>query len=118
VGSITLTDEDANGNVNPNDPYAMQPIVVKFSNSADVTDFVDGLVPDIKAEEDIANLLPFGDPNETLLSAVLSDISGTGIVSQTLKSARMGLKKIADSQDFKPFAKEMYINPSKFKWMK
>ena len=113
VGSTTIQDWDANGNVNTNDPYAMQPIVVKYSNSLGVTDFVNGLTPDIVAEEDIANLMPFGDPNETLLSAVLADINGMPITSMTLKSAQMGLKKVADSHQFKPFATDMYINPKK-----
>ena len=112
TGSMTIKDWiDNNGTVNPNDPYVMQPIVVKYSNSAGVTDFVNGLTPDINAEEDIANLLPFGNPNEKLLSVALANMTGTGIVSQTLKSAQMGLKKVADSQQFKPHGNEMYINP-------
>jgi len=113
VGSTTIQDWDANGNVNTNDPYAMQPIVVKYSNSLGVTDFVNGLTPDIVAQEDIANLLPFGDPNETLLGAVLADIKGMPVTSMTLKSAQMGLKKVADSHQFKPYATDMYINPQK-----
>lgn len=118
TGSMTVQDWDANGNVNPNDPYAMQPIVVKYANSAGVTDFVNGLTPDIVASEDIANLLPFGDPNEGLLKVVLADMSGNGIVSQTLKSAQIGLIKVADSQQFKPHGNEMYINPIKLKLQK
>lgn len=113
VGSFTIKDWDANGVVNPNNSWAMQPIVVKIANSAGVSDFVDGLVPDIKMEEDIASLLPFGDQNETLLKAVLNDLKGlpqTGIV---LKSAKLGLTKIYDSQDHRPFSKQMYINPLK-----
>lgn len=113
VGSMTIQDWDANGNVNPNDPYVMQPIVVKYANSAGVTDFVNGLTPDIVAEEDIANLLPFGDPNEKLLSVVLADIKGIPITAMTLKSAQIGLKKVIDSHKFKPFATDMYINPKK-----
>jgi C-terminal processing protease CtpA/Prc len=111
TGSATIKDWDDKGVVNPNHSYAMQPIIVKYSNSAGVSDYVNGLTPDIKAEEDIANLLPFGDPNETLLSYALADIKGISVTSMSLKSARIGLTKFADSQDFKPFAKEMYINP-------
>lgn len=111
TGSATIKDWDENGNVNPNHKYAMQPIIVKYSNSAGVSDYVDGLTPDIKAEEDIANLLPFGDPNETLLSLALADMKGISITSMTLKSAKIGLTKFAESQDFKPFSKEMYVNP-------
>jgi len=111
TGSATIKDWDENGNVNPNHKYAMQPIIVKYSNSAGVSDYVDGLIPNIVAEEDIAHLMPFGDPNETLLSYALADMKGLTITSMTLKSAKMGLTKFTDSQNFKPFAKEMYINP-------
>ncbi len=111
TASMTIQDWDANGVVNPNDPYAMQPIVVKYANSAGVTDFINGLTPNITATEDIANLLPFGDPNEKLLSVALADMTGTGITGMTMKSAQMGLKKVADSQQFKPFATDMYISP-------
>lgn len=113
VGSITLTDEKDTRN-----KWAMQPIVVKYANSQGVSDFVDGLTPDIVAEEDIANLLPFGDPNETLLKVVLDDIQGVAVTSQTLKSAQMGLRKVVDSHSFKRYAKDMYINPDKFKGLK
>lgn len=111
TGSMTIKDWDANGVVNPNHSYAMQPIVVKYANSNGVSDFVNGIIPDIIAEEDIANLLPFGNPNEKLLSVVLADMKGVPITSMTLKSAQIGLKKVAESKDFKPFATEMYINP-------
>lgn len=113
VGSTTFTDE-----ANPSDKWAMQPIIVKYANSVGFTDFVNGLTPDIHAEEDIANLLPFGDPNETLLKVVLNDIKGIAVTSQTLKSAQMGLRKVADSHSFKPHAKDMYINPDTFKGLK
>ncbi len=110
TGSMTIKDWDDQGVVNPSHTWAMQPIVVKYANSAGVTDYVDGLSPDIRAEEDIANLLPFGDPNEKLLSVVLADIKGLPVTAMVLKSAQIGLKKVAGSRDFKPFANEMYIN--------
>lgn len=113
TGSMTVKDWDDNGDVNPNHTYAMQPIVVKYANSLGVSDYIDGLTPDIIAEEDIANLLPFGDPNEKLLSVVLADMKGISVTSMVLKSAQIGLKKVVDSHDFKPFANEMYINPIK-----
>ena len=113
VASFTIKDWDANGNVNPNDSWAMQPIVVKIANSAGVSDFINGLVPDIQMEEDIANLLPFGDQNETLLKVVLNDIQGLPQKSISLKSAKLGLVKVFDSQENRPFSKQMYINPLK-----
>jgi carboxyl-terminal processing protease len=111
TGSFTIKDWDENGVVNPNHKFAMQPIVVKYANSQGVSDFVNGLTPNITAEEDVANLLPFGDPNETLLKVVLDDIKGASATGMVRKSAKIGLKKVAGSNDFKPFAYEMYINP-------
>lgn len=113
TGSMTIKDWDENGNVNPRHRYAMQPIVVKYANSAGESDYVNGLAPDILAEEDIANLLPFGNPNEKLLSMALADISGIQVTAQALKSAQLGLRKVAGSRDFKPFANEMYIKPAR-----
>lgn len=110
TGSMTVRDWDDQGDVNPNHKWAMQPIVVKYANSIGESDFVNGLTPNIIAKEDFANLKPFGDPNEDLLKVVLGDINGMPVVSMVLKSAEIGLKKVADSRDFKPFAKEMYIN--------
>ena len=109
VGSITLQDVDAKGNVNPQDPWTMQPIVVKVSNSLGVTDYVKGLFPDILVSEDIANLLPFGNPNETLLKAALNDIQGLPQKSAAFKYGLIGARKIGDSKDFKPYSKEMYL---------
>ena len=110
VGSFTITDDKVTSN-----KWAMQPIVVKYANSLGETDFVNGLTPNIRAEEDIANLLPFGDSNETLLKAVLDDMQGMAVTASTLKSAKMGLRKVADSQDFQRFSRDMYVNPEKFK---
>lgn len=115
VASMTILDWDSQGKVNPNHSWAMQPIVAKYANSLGVSDFIYGLTPDIRAEEDFIHLLPFGDPNEDLLKVVLADIKGITVTSTTLKSAKMGLVKVADSHDLKPFAYEMYINPNKFR---
>lgn len=117
VASFTIKDIDDNGN--PISTYAMQPIVAKYANSLGVTDFVNGLTPDIIAREisdvgvtmaDLEGFSPFGDPNEKLLSYVLADISGIPVTSQVFKSAQKKLPKVVDSRDLKPFANDMYIN--------
>ena len=116
VGSITVKDYDNQGNLNSSHKWAMQPIVLKLTNSdgdpVDIADpnYVNGLPPDIEATEDYTNLLPFGDENEPLLQATIDYILGT-------KSARaeqalvegIDYKVIADSRDFKPLSKEMYL---------
>jgi C-terminal processing protease CtpA/Prc len=122
TASMTVKDWDVNGVVSTKHTYAMQPIVAKYANSLGVTDFVDGLTPNIVATEfsktgitsaELTGILPFGDRNEKLLSYVLADISGIPVTSQTVKSAQVEFKNVASSHDFKPFVNEMYINPIK-----
>lgn len=116
VGSVTVYDYYNRDNLNPSHKWAMQPIVLKITNADDEPldisdpDFRDGLPPDIEATEDYKNLLPFGNENETLLKATIDYILG-------LKSGRaepalvegVDYKVIADSRDFKPLSKEMYL---------
>jgi len=110
VASWTIKDWDANGVVNPKNPYAMQPIVVKIANSNGVSDYVSGLAPSFSMEEDIANLMPLGDPNETLLKPILNKIKGLPLTAIALRSKQLGLHKVADSKSQRPFAHDMYIN--------
>lgn len=106
VGSFTIKDYDNDGNINPNHKWALQPITLKIANSNGVSDFVNGFTPDVLAEEDIVQLLPFGDENEPMLKAALNAING---VPQTKSYSPSIFKKVADSKDLKPHSKEMYF---------
>ncbi len=110
VASWTIKDWDANGVVNPRNPYAMQPIVVKIANSNGVSDYISGLAPNFSMEEDIANLMPLGDPNETLLKPILNKIKGLPLTAIALRSKQLGLIKVADSKSQRPFSHDMYTN--------
>ena len=59
---------------NPNHTYAMLPLVFKTANINGVTDFIDGLDPDVELGEDYANLGTLGDVNEPLLAECLAEI--------------------------------------------
>ena len=113
VASTTIEEADVFKVPNPKDTYAMQPIIMKYYNSAGVSDFVDGLAPDPDkyVEEDFTNLIAFGNPDETILKEVLRLITGSPLKKLSLRSAQMGMKKVFDSQDTRPFTKQMYINP-------
>lgn len=56
--------------------YAMLPLVFKTLNAAGVTDYADGLVPDIELSEDFSNLGILGNQNEPLLARAISEILG------------------------------------------
>ncbi|WP_320112398.1 S41 family peptidase [Draconibacterium orientale] len=87
VGSQTLLPEnylnDADAEEISN--WAVQPIVLRFANSAGVTDFKDGFAPDIPVEDNLFNAYPLGDKNDPLFKAAIEDITGTPVVA--MKSA-------------------------------
>lgn len=70
VGSVSFT--------NPELMLTMSPIVCKIYNSQGESDYEDGFQPDVSINEndDLARFLPFGNPNELMLSTALSIISG------------------------------------------
>ena len=110
VGSETIYDRDSLGNINPNHKWALQPIIIKAMNINGFTDFNKGLIPDITKVEDLSNVLPFGDTNETLLKAALDKIQG---FSQTKSFISNDFTKVASSKDLVPHSRELYFNNSK-----
>jgi carboxyl-terminal processing protease len=113
VGSITVKDYDNEGNLNTSHKYAMQPIVLKISNSEGVSDYVDGLPADVVVYEDMTNMLPFGDVNETLLSAAIAQITGGKKMLPMPPSYGMAVVPVVDSKDMKPLGKDMYVDDSR-----
>ena len=84
VGSITVKDYiDDEGTVNPAHKWALQPIVLKVSNSIGISDYLTGFAPSIVIEEDIANLSILGDLREPLLNKTITAI--TGVTSKSAK---------------------------------
>lgn len=76
--STTLYDSEnfRRKGANLNHSYAIQPLIYKTLNAAGVTDYVDGLDPDISVSKNIANLGTLGAPEEVLLAAALRAIHG------------------------------------------
>ena len=84
--STTLYDSPTfrRNNVNPGHTYAVQPLIYKTANADGVTDYTEGLFPDVEISEDIRNLGILGDPNEPLLATALALINGnTPVQSNT-----------------------------------
>ena len=110
-------------NANPNHKYAMQPIAIKASNSNGVSDYYNGFTPDYPITyqtssgteyegENIIDLGVLGDVNEPFLAKALSLITGTTSKTAPTKSKTtigFDFEKVADSKDFTPLGKNMYI---------
>ncbi|KAA1242794.1 S41 family peptidase [Aquimarina sp. RZ0] len=87
--------------------YAMLPLVLRSSNVNGVTDYVDGLVPDIELREDLSNAGILGDENEPLLKAALDDILGNRSVGN--KNIQ-NINFIGDSNMFDPTYQRMFVD--------
>ncbi len=74
-------------------------IPVKTANAAGVTDFVNGLSPDIELAEDYSNLGTLGDVNEPLLAAAINDILPT---PSPIRQSFNQLEEISESKANSP----------------
>ncbi|MDV7138538.1 S41 family peptidase [Maribacter sp. TH_r10] len=84
--SITMVDDfegsyiynsERESEINPNNQWAIQPLVGRNENADGFSDYTSGLTPDIELEEDLENLGAWGDPNEPLLARAIQEITGT-----------------------------------------
>ena len=127
VASVTIYDYalDSKGGLIPdgkgdyvkvtNHKYAMQPIVAKYANSLGVSDFVNGLTPDlVLAKEDIGNMLPLGDENEQYLKATLDYMKLGKSLSLPNPSSLANSKYLFGLKDKYGFSRDMYVRPEKF----
>jgi hypothetical protein len=77
----------------------MLPLVFKTANANGVTDFIDGLVPDVMIDEDYSNLGVLGDINEPLLAAALAEIFPS---PSPIVPFRSGLEEISETKASSP----------------
>jgi carboxyl-terminal processing protease len=79
--SVTLYDSPNFGrsNANSSHTYAIQPLVLKSVNSAGVSDYVNGLDPDIEVLENIRTLGVLGDVSEPMLKVAVNAVIGNRI---------------------------------------
>jgi carboxyl-terminal processing protease len=55
--------------------WAMQPLVIKYSNAEGFTDFQDGIEPDIEVQDNLLYAKPFGSLEDPLLARALEEIT-------------------------------------------
>lgn len=90
-----------------NHTYAMLPLVFQTSNANGITNFEDGLMPDLELLEDYANLGQLGDPSEPLLAAAIEDI--TGIPRPQGRGTVAALETVGESKEMLPTHQIMYL---------
>ena len=115
--SATFYDSENLGreNANPNHTYAIQPLIFKSANKNDVTDFVNGLAPDVLFIESLRNLGTLGQIEEPFLNAALEFIVN-GTLPKSLKNNSLN-KVIGDSKMTSPTYQKMYDNTKDFSFL-
>ena len=86
--------------------YAVQPLIYKTLNANNVSDYVNGLAPDLEISENIRNLGVLGDPQEPLLAATLSLIENEAPSMQADMFGRMEI--LGESGMHDPLYQRMY----------
>lgn len=108
--SVALYDspnfDEHHANLNSSHYYAIQPLVLKSMNKNNVSDYVNGLTPDISLKEDVRNLGKLGDPTEPLLKLALDEIRGSRSPVPSVKV----FPAVGESGMFKPDYQRMYID--------
>lgn len=71
-GSYLLYDQDDP----PKHNWAIAPVVLKYANANGVTDFANGITPDIYLQDDLLNATEFGNESDPMLAAAIAYIKG------------------------------------------
>lgn len=90
TASITITPDfvfDSPSYYKSFENWALQPIVIRYANSAGVTDFKGGFAPDIPAFDNLFDTRPLGDMEDPLFKAAIEDITGSPVII-AMKSAK------------------------------
>ncbi|MCD4709781.1 MAG: hypothetical protein K8R52_02970, partial [Bacteroidales bacterium] len=74
--------------------WAMQPIVIKYSNAAGFTDFIDGIEPDHQIEDNLLYAKPFGSLEDPLLARALEEITGVSPLQKKSLQPEASFKSI------------------------
>lgn len=86
--------------------YAVQPLIYKTLNANNVSDYVDGLPPDVEISENVRNLGILGDPREPLLAVVLDLIEGRAPAMSSSNKKRF--KVLGESGMYDHLYQQMY----------
>ncbi|WP_074409144.1 S41 family peptidase [Aquimarina megaterium] len=86
--SVTLYDSQGFGRegANSTHTYAIQPLVLKSANKNGVTDFINGLTPDLMFKENISSMGVLGEIDEPFLKTALDFIVSGATLTATSKN--------------------------------
>lgn len=115
--SVTMVDDSENdyvynpqrvAKINPNNKWAIQPLIGRNENSVGFSDYTSGLQPTIELLEDYGNLGVLGDQNEPLLARAIQEITGT--TAKRDFTVKMPIRELTNSKMFTPIKDNMFVD--------
>lgn len=115
--SVTFVDDFENGNVydpnredniNPDNHWAIQPLIGRNENANGFSEYTDGLSPDILLGEDVSNLGVLGNMDEPLLAKAIAEITGT--TAKMDFTVDMPVKLVSSSKMFTKIKDNMFMD--------
>ncbi len=94
--------------INPNNRWAIQPLVGRNENAQGFSDYTAGFAPEIELFEDVENLGILGDINEPLLARAIQEITGTS--GRRDFSVSTPVKLLTSSRMFTPMKDHMVLD--------
>ena len=94
--------------INPNNSWAIQPLVGRNENSAGFFDYTDGFAPDFLLQEDLENPGILGDLNEPLLARAIEEI--TGMSTKRDFTVKSPLIEMTSSKMYTPMKDNMVLD--------
>jgi C-terminal processing protease CtpA/Prc len=94
--------------INPDNSWAIQPLVGRNENSVGFFDYTEGFAPDIELKEDLENLGVLGDVSEPLLARAIESI--TGISGKRDFTVKTPVELFTSSKMFLPMKDNMVLD--------
>lgn len=109
-GSTTLYDSDdfRRSGATINHSYALQPLVLKTANANGVTDYFNGLEPNIELFENFTNLGVLGNQNEPLFNRALEEMGLNLGDGRPISIQNFSVELLYESQSDSPTFQRMY----------
>ncbi len=95
-------------NINPDNSWAIQPLVGRNENSVGFSDYTGGFAPEIELQEDLENLGVLGELDEPLLARAIQEITGAGAKFDF--TVEMPAEAFTSSKMFSPLKDNMVLD--------
>ncbi len=107
-GAPFIYTESRESQINPDNQWAIQPLVGRNENSVGFSDYTNGFAPEVELAEDLENLGVLGELTEPLLARAIQEI--TGMSGKQDFTVKMPIEIYTSSKMFQPMKDNMVLD--------